>query len=159
MVSDINQTVDFFWDRRLPVSVECLASAHNLILLPSKNLSLEKDIGAKYSVINSSYIGEYNTFDLPSRQHYAKAYLLVRHLIQSKDFEVNETEMISRENTTDTISKWVREKVLSVLMPSVAMDYLIKEKSISNIQLLAKSFNVSEVDLRDRLIDVGWLPV
>lgn len=159
MVSDIKQTVDFFWDRQLPVSVERLASVHNLTLLPSKNLSLEKDIGAKYSVINGCYIGEYNTFDLPSRQHYAKAYLLVRHMLKSEAFEVNESEMISRENTTDSVSKWVREKVLSMLMPSVAIDYLIKEKSITNIELLAKSFNVAEVDLRDRLIDVGWLPV
>lgn len=156
---NFEQTLHYFWDRKLPVSIEKLAAAHNLTLKPSDQLSLERDIGAKYSIINGCYIGEYNAFDHIARQQYAKAYLLVRHILKSEAFEVNETDMLSRGNHRDNMRVWVRKKALSLLMPSLAIDYLIQEQSITSPKLLAKFFNVAEVDLRDRLVDLKWLPV
>ena len=46
---------------------------------------------------------------------------------------------------------------MELTMPKVAIDYFIQEKKVTDIRELAKSFAVSEVIMRDRLIQLGWI--
>lgn len=59
--------------------------------------------------------------------------------------------------TLDPKERAANEFALALLMPEGALNRLIEKERITDIGVLAKRFEVAEVAMRARLIQLGWL--
>jgi len=150
------ETLDTYWDGKLPVDVKKIASSMGIRVVPSTGISESGVI----QISNGSPVIKYNTTEASVRQRFTIAHEIghfaLGHLEgASKMFRDPASNFSSGANKPE--EREANVFAARLLMPAKVVRYAVNEKKIRSIERLAEIFGVSQVAMKYRLINLGIL--
>lgn len=143
------------WDRNIPVDLDTIANKIGLEVFSFDPIQDGVDINIAGFVgkNNTCYI---NSYDIVERRRYTLACFIVCKLLNLSYEEFTEDDLFgNKQNAIDLII--LKRLANKVIMPELAVNYLIEKEKNMNIELLAKRLYVSEKKMKERLIELKWL--
>lgn len=151
MTTSANSILMSHWDRNIPVNVSAIARAMGVDVRQDATLTTSGD----FSYINQKPIIRYNPNESSTRQRFTIAHELGHFALahgtrnrEAPDFSVRPYDPIEAE-----ANRFAAE----LLMPKIAIQFMIMKKNVTDIKKLAKAFEVSPVAMEFRLKGLGWL--
>lgn len=140
MKSDKLELVNLYWDGYTPVNIA------NIAVLAGVNIIM---CDQNYIVNGSIYLNKNNNIH---KMRYITAYSLIKILIDNcQDLKIDNSLFDANWYYDDN------SLTVNLLMPDVAIEYLIKRKGICDITKLSKEFLVSEQAVYFRLKCLGYI--
>jgi Zn-dependent peptidase ImmA (M78 family) len=146
------EILDKHWDRSIPVDVVRLARRVGANVI--EDMSLESS--GYFSVPDGNPVIRYNANEPHVRQRFTIAHELGHFLLSHGNSFRDGSEQYSSTNY-DIKEVQANQFAAEVLMPESAVKFFIMEKGLSNIDDLARSFNVSQAAMMFRLKNLGWI--
>lgn len=149
-----------YWDRRIPVDVKAIAEKMGAKVKADGNLAFDQpDLSGCVSYEDGRYVIRYNPIDIPVRQRFTIAHELghiaLHDFADGKRFR-DSSKTYSLTNF-DSEEAEANRFAAELLMPAEAIKQVIDAMPAPDTKSLAKKFEVSEVAMRYRLKNLGWL--
>ena len=147
--------LDMYWDYKIPVDVEAIASKIGVEVRFSSILEGGNDISGRFDIINGIPVCSIRSTDSEQRQRFTLAHELGHFALKhGGGFRDNSASF----NLYNYDQREVDANAFSaeILMPKIAIDYMIEQENITNIAELARIFNVSYTAMKFRLVNLGW---
>jgi Zn-dependent peptidase ImmA (M78 family) len=153
---DATETLDTYWDGKLPVDVKKIASSMGICVVPSTGM----DVSGVIQISDGSPVIKYNPTEASARQRFTIAHEIghfaLGHLEgSSKMFRDPASNFSSGANKPE--ERDANVFAARLLMPAKVVRYAVNEKKIRSIERLAEVFGVSQVAMKYRLINLGIL--
>jgi Zn-dependent peptidase ImmA (M78 family) len=145
-----------FWDRKLPVDVKRIADGLKISVKDFGFSEVDDGLSGMYSIEDGKPVVRVNQFDSPVRKRFTLAHELGHHCLNHGPLFRDPTKNFNISNF-DPNEAAANRFAAEILMPEDAVNALIKAKGMSNISELAKAFQVSEVAMKYRLKNLGWV--
>lgn len=157
-VSVARYALDKYWDRALPVDIENIAHQMGVSINKTTGIDGDWDISGKFSYEEGVPTCWVSITDTEQRQRFTLAHEL-GHFALNHGEQVDSTESLYRKTQGWQHSREREANAFAaeILMPKIAIDFLIEKKGITGIRALAQALNVSPVAMEYRLKNVGWL--
>jgi Zn-dependent peptidase ImmA (M78 family) len=152
------EILSVLWDKKLPVNLKRIASGLRVKVLEDAALEFDDEhpgLSGMYSIENGQPVVRVNVADPPVRRRFTLAHELGHHCLKHGPLFRDPTQnfnILSFDSKEAAANKFAAE----LLMPEIAIKALIKE-GLQDIPTLAKKFEVSEVAMKYRLKNLGWL--
>jgi Zn-dependent peptidase ImmA (M78 family) len=144
-----------YWQgKSVPVRPEVIARAEGLAVqfLPD-NLP---DVSGEYLVEDGRPTIRFNRSESPLRQRFTIAHELGHHVMRHGP-RYRDTVSALSSPTFDSVEASANRFAAELLMPVYAIAELVKNKGLTSLPELASSFAVSEIAMRYRLKNLGYL--
>lgn len=159
-VDKAREVLDLYWDRKVPVDLDKIAGALGVQVKYTYPIDDNPDVSGKLSfdLFSQLPICEINRFDISQRQRFTLAHELGHYLLGHGEQLDTNTKLYRNTNTSQSYEEMQANSFAAeIVMPEIAVDYFIREKNITTIEALALSFDVSEVAMKYRLKNLGWI--
>jgi Zn-dependent peptidase ImmA (M78 family) len=149
-----------YWDRTIPVDVAGIASKMGARVEADIGLALDQpDLSGCVSYEGKQAVIRYNPTDIPVRQRFTIAHeighLALHAFAEGKKFR--DTSKTYSLSNFDAEEAEANRFAAELLMPEEAVKQVILDNKDQDPKSLAKVFAVSEVAMRYRLKNLGWL--
>jgi Zn-dependent peptidase ImmA (M78 family) len=150
------ETLDTYWDGKLPVDVKKIATSMGIRVSPNMGMNESGVI----QISNGLPVIKYNANEALVRQRFTIAHEIghfaLGHLEgASKMFRDPASNFSSGANKPE--EREANVFAARLLMPAKVVRYAVNEKKIRNIERLADVFGVSQVAMKYRLINLGMV--
>lgn len=159
MNNSIEDILDKYWDRLLPVDPFKIAARWGAQIKPFENNEAihNNEYSGSAVIKNGTYYIYYNLNEHINRQRFTVAHELVHHILgHTKDGKYH---FDSAQNYFSNVSlmqeKQANKFAIALLMPRQAIMYYITRGGVDSTLELAKIFNMSEAVMRLRLKEIG----
>lgn len=149
------ELLDKYWKGGLPINPEKVACLENITVLPNEGLS-EKNLSGELIKNNDSLIIYYNPVDSIKRRRFTIAHELGHYLLgHGSNFHDSKNNF--------TMSHYDRREVeanqfaIELLIPKIAVEVLINQRKIYDVNELCRIFNVSLEAMSFRLKKLGFI--
>ena len=150
---DSKKFLNKFWDKTIPVDIFAIAQKAGVDLAPDWEPNAPS--GRCFWENNKPFI-RYNGSEHIVRQRFTIAHEL-GHLFLNHGSKFRDTPEEYRISAYDPLETEANQFAAEVLMPNIAIEYLIKKKDIYSPDEMAKRLNVSEIAMKYRLKNLGWI--
>jgi Zn-dependent peptidase ImmA (M78 family) len=143
------------WDGRLPVDVVAIAKSMGISVEPS--LAMDES-----GVIENTVMGtliQYSASESPVRQRFTIAHEIGHYALGHLN-AAGKKYRDTPENFSSGAAPEERQAnafAAKLLMPEKVVKFAVNEKGFNTLKSLAKLFNVSEVAMKYRLVNLGLL--
>lgn len=142
------------WDWKIPVDLDSIADKLGITVIYPLGIDGDYDISGKFCIEDGVPICYINQFDVPHRQRFTLAHELGHYQLGHGE----QTDMYRDPNAYQSpLEREANAFAAELIMPKVAIDYFIQEKKMTSLSALAEKFGVSEIAMRYRLKNTGWL--
>ncbi|EIO4563539.1 TPA: ImmA/IrrE family metallo-endopeptidase [Vibrio parahaemolyticus] len=157
----VKNILDTYWNWQLPVQVEDIAR-HLGIYISELNSNNPEHFGLSglAEIINGSRFAYFNRGECRVRQRFTLAHEIGHHMLG----HVTPQNPKHRDDlgafsgvSNDWEEREANAFAAELLMPKVAIEYMVLQKGISDISQLAHDFEVSESAMYYRLKNLGLL--
>lgn len=154
MVEQIARSIlDRYWDGKLPVDPVAIAHAAGVrVVTDTGNLK----VSGKFDVIGGNPVISCNKDESYLRQRFTLAHELGHYFLQHGPRFRDSAENFSTL-AYDPIETAANRFAAELLIPSSAVNMLIKKHKLTDFAQLADRFKVSQVAMKIRLTNLGWL--
>lgn len=154
--------LDKHWDWKLPVDIKNIASKCNINALYLNEIEDPTHIGLSglAEIKNEERFIYCSMSEIDVRQRFTLAHELGHHILGHVTPEnpmKRDDSSSFRSNSVAYMEREANQFAAELLMPKVALDHYILKKQESNIASLASKFQVSQVAMRYRLKNLGYL--
>lgn len=153
------EILSILWDKKIPVNLTRIASGLRVQVIEDPALEFDEEhsvLSGKYSIENGKPVVRVNPADPPMRKRFTLAHELGHHCLKHGPLFRDPTKNFNIFNF-DSNEAAANRFAAELLMPEAAINALIKDKGMSDISALAKAFEVSEVAMKYRLKNLGWV--
>ena len=153
---------DFFnlyWNYKIPVDLDIIAKNMNIHVRYVEHIegdSVEYQLTGRIDNINGLVICSINSTKSSFIQRFTLAHLL-GHYICNHGFGFKCNVKSFDKNTLDKRDNEANLVAINILMPEIAVNHLIQKENITDIEELAKWFDVSKIIVKERLKQLNWL--
>lgn len=144
-----------YWKGGLPINPEKVAKLENIKVLPKDDLS-ERKLSGELVKINDSVIIYYNPGDSLKRQRFTIAHEL-GHYVLNHGYNFNDSKNNFTMSHYDCREVEANQFAMELLIPEIAINILIKQRKITNVNELCRIFNVSLEAMSFRLKKLGFI--
>lgn len=146
------------WNGVVPVDIEAIARKMGVDVRYSRGIDGDVDISGKFYYENNLPVCVVNCYDTEQRQRFTLAHEL-GHFVLGHGNKIDRTESLYRNpNGYQDYSEFQANAFAAeLLMPKILVDFLIEEKNIVSVERLAEKLNVSQIAMKYRLKNIGWL--
>ncbi|UIP28876.1 ImmA/IrrE family metallo-endopeptidase [Photobacterium sp. TLY01] len=163
----VKQVLDKYWDRRVPVNIEAIASNLGIdvgYISPfDPGLDEMQSLSGYAEVTDDGRKFAYaNLCDSPNRQRFTLAHEIGHHVLGHVYPGAGKRRDYPGSFSTDSVAWEEREAnnfAAELLMPDDAIRHFIYNLKISSIVELASHFKVSQVAMQFRLKNLGVLSI
>ncbi|SFD85159.1 protein of unknown function [Thiohalospira halophila DSM 15071] len=149
------------WDRTVPVDVDALAHAAGVRVKPVQSIPGADSASGCYEVdAGGEGTIRYVLSEPLVRRRFITAHELGHHVLghaSSKETVFRDDPSHFSSHATDPREREANQFAAEVLMPELAIRYFIQEKGITDLAELARKMQVSQVAMKYRLKNLGWL--
>lgn len=148
--------LDLYWDRSVPVNIDDIAQRMGAEVRYLPKLDGGDDISGRFDILNGRPICSVRSADPIVRQRFTLAHELGHYVLNhGGGFRDNAASfnVYNYDQREVDANKFAAE----VLMPKLAIDYVIEKLGRDDVADLAQLFNVSQQAMRFRLKNLGWL--
>lgn len=154
-INTARRILDMYWDYKIPVSVEAIASKMGVKIRSSSILEGGNDISGRFDIINGIPVCSIRETDSEQRKRFTLAHELGHFALKHGGGFRDNSASFNLYNY-DQREVDANAFAAEILMPKIAVDYMIEQKNITNISELARIFNVSYTAMKFRLVNLGW---
>lgn len=150
---------NFYWNYKIPVDLDAIAKNMNIHVRYVEHIegdSVEYQLTGRIDNINGLVICSINSTKSSLIQRFTLAHLL-GHYIRNHGFGFKCNVKSFDKNTLDKFNNEANLVAINILMPEIAVNHLIQKENITDIEELAKWFDVSKTVVKDRLKQLNWL--
>lgn len=144
-----------YWDGQLPVDPAVLARALKAEVIDDPSLSLTSASG-QFDFENGRPVIRYTSVEPSVRQRFTIAHELGHYVLGHEGLFRDPSKNFSATNY-DSKEVAANKFAAELLMPKEEVNRLIKDDKITDLSKLAQRFNVSEVAMKFRLQNLGWI--
>lgn len=157
-----NQILNTYWvGRNLPVDPSELA---RLMGVQVEEYAFCSDEDESMRSVSGMYLADHEGHPLirvaadqyPLRQRFTVAHELGHHVMKHGD-RMRDTAGAFSSMNFDPVEVSANRFAAELLMPYVAVEYFVKQEGVTDLEELARRFQVSEVAMRYRLKNLGLL--
>lgn len=152
-VAIAKQLLAKFWDGRLPVDPDTIARSCGVQVDPKFGLD---GASGMFEYVGDVPVISYSVTESSVRQRFTIAHELGHWALRHGRSFRDEPSNFSTSSYSPK-EKAANQFAAELLMPSDAVNVAIAQQRISDIGQLAKMFNVSQVAMKYRLQNLGWL--
>lgn len=148
--------LDLYWDRSVPVNIDDIARKMGSEVHYLPKLEGGDDISGRFDILNGMPICSVRSTDPIVRQRFTLAHELGHYVLNhGGGFRDNAASfnVYNYDQREVDANKFAAE----ILMPKLAIDYVIEKLGRNDVADLAQLFNVSQQAMRFRLKNLGWL--
>lgn len=148
--------LDMYWDRDIPVNVDDIARRMGAEVHYLPQLAGGEDISGRFDIINGIPTCSIRNTDVEQRQRFTLAHELGH-------FALGHGGGFRDNSASFNISNYDQREVdanafaAELVMPKLAIDYVIDKLKINSIEEFAKLFNVSVPAMTYRLKNLGFI--
>ena len=149
------QVLELYWDYNIPVNIDKIAEDMGAKVNYLSTLHGGDDISGRFDIINGEAVCSVRNTDTLERQRFTLAHELGH-------FALNHGGGFRDNSASFNFYNYDQREVDAnafageLLMPKIAVDYLIQKENMSDINQLAQSFQVSRPAMSYRLYKLGW---
>lgn len=147
--------LDRYWDGILPVNPTAIAHAEGVHVTADDELA-RLGLSGYYDVENGTPTIRYSDAESTVRQRFTIAHELGHHALGHGAAFRDPVAHFSLQNY-DPDEASANRFAAELLMPADAIEYLLRTTKNATIAALASRFGVSQVAMRYRLKNLGWL--
>lgn len=150
------EVLDEYWDGKLPVDVKKIAASMGIRVIPDPMMTASGVIEMK----SDGPVIRYSNTEAPVRQRFTIAHEIGHYALGHME---GNTKKFRDDATTFSSSSGKPEEreantfAARLLMPAKVVRFAVNEKGIRSIERLAEIFEVSQVAMKYRLINLGIL--
>lgn len=148
-----NDVLKAHWDGKLPVNPFAIAKMMGIEVMESDPLSAES---GHYCYRDGAPLITYNPADAAVRQRFTLAHEIGHHIHGDIDAPRDTSEQFNSKSR-DPREVAANRFAAALLMPAALVKYLVREKRITDLASLAKSFGVSTAAMEFRLKAIGLI--
>lgn len=156
MTMTANQLLESAWDGRLPVDLRAMAYAVGRVALKGGS---PNGGSALISRSEDGTVIEYSTSDDVTRQRFAIAHCLGHYALgqlpATGTRSVSSTNFSLRADSSE--DQAANNFALELLMPEKTLRFAVENRGITDVVKLSTAFGVSQVAMKERLIQVGLI--
>ena len=138
---DVDQLLYDLWDSRIPINVEQIANAWGVEVVRG-------DDGENLTQVEDKEGGGIR-IRIPLGEPQEDQRLRIAHAL-------GRLLQVTRNQTPENPDMEAREEALRILMPEEVMTYLVRERGIQDLELLARTLQVNPQLVRIRLEKLGF---
>lgn len=158
-INAARNVLERYWDGNLPVNLHDIAAKLNVAVtydsFISNLFSGEPEISGTFKYVNNVPICTINERHHKNRQRFTLAHELGHYVLQHGE-KTDNKDTLYRNGTTNPDEVEANAFAAELLMPSGVLRYLLVDKGVTDISLLASQFVVSEQAMEIRLRSLGW---
>jgi Zn-dependent peptidase ImmA (M78 family) len=139
------------WDKKLPVNVEAIAKGLGMDVLRQPNPGYS---GLFTKLADGTPVCSINSADAPVRQRFTVAHE-IGHLVLGHESGYRDGPEAFSTDNRDPREVAANQFAAELLMPEAAIRFLVFEKKISDVAVLAVKADVSQVAMQYRLKNLG----
>lgn len=150
---------NFYWNYKIPVDLDAIAKNMNIHVRYVEHIegdSVEYQLTGRIDNTNGLVICSINSTKSSFIQRFTLAHLL-GHYICNHGFGFKCNVKSFDKNTLDKFNNEANLFAINILMPEIAVNHLIQKENVTDIEELAKWFDVSKTVVKDRLKQLNWL--
>lgn len=147
--------LDSFWDGRLPVDPASIAQNAGITVLLDDSLAHD-GLSGRFAKENGVPVIRCNPYDHPVRQRFTIAHEL-GHCALGHGAAYRDPATNFSANALNPEEVAANRFAAQLLMPADLIELKIKEQTPPTLNGLANLFGVSEIAMKYRLINLGWL--
>nr|WP_282560224.1 ImmA/IrrE family metallo-endopeptidase [Motilimonas cestriensis] len=159
----VRKILECHWDWVLPVKVDSIGRRLSIQVRKLDPLNAEHTgLSGMVEIQDDLKLAYFNASESINRQRFALAHgighLVLGHVISAAPRLVDGED--GRHYSASNSSQMEQEAnnfAMQLLMPKDAIDYVINQEKVNNINYLAVKFGVSEVAMHARLKNLGWM--
>lgn len=159
-VDKAREVLDLYWDRKVPVNLDNIAASLGVKVKYTYPIDNNPDVSGKLSfdAVSKLPLCEINRFDISQRQRFTLAHELGHYLLGHGEQSDTNAKLYRNTNKSQSYEEiQANSFAAEMVMPELAVDYFIREENITTIETLALTFDVSEVAMKYRLKNLGWI--
>jgi Zn-dependent peptidase ImmA (M78 family) len=147
------QVLKKYWEGNLPVDPSAIAKAMGARVQPDHVCS---SLSGSFTLTDKGPLILFNPTENEMRQRFTIAHEL-GHYVLGHGNEFRDSARSFNANGYDPKETAANQFAASLLMPASAITHFVRDKGMSDIQLLAAKFFVSEVAMKYRLKNLGYV--
>lgn len=151
-VTKAQEILNKYWDKTIPIDPVKLAQAAGAVVVPSPDLQTSGQFSCE---VNQPII-RYKSTESEVRQRFTIAHELGHFVLGHGGAYRDDPSNFSLANH-DPLEVAANRFAAELLMPEEVLQFLIVEQGTSDIASLAKQLRVSQVAMKYRLKNLGWI--
>lgn len=160
IVEQAEGILDAYWNRKIPVDVDYIADCLGVRVEKSEGIDGDWNISGKFSLdsVTSQPVCTINSCDTEQRQRFTLAHELAHYYLGHGD-QIDRTENLYRNSDKylPHLEREANQFAAEILMPRLAVNYMISHEKVFDIPELARAFDVSEIAMYYRLKNLGFI--
>lgn len=148
--------LDLYWDRSVPVNIDDMAHRMGAEVRYLEYLDGGGDISGRFDIEDGKPICTVRSTDVPVRRRFTLAHELGHYVLNhGRGFRDNAASfnLSNYDQREIDANKFAAE----ILMPKLAINYVIEKLGRKDVEDLAQLFQVSRQAMTFRLKNLGWL--
>lgn len=147
-----------YWDKRLPVDPTRIAQSMGIEV--KAEFGVEGNLCGCVELVGSKYVIRYNVLDAVVRQRFTVAHevghVALGHLSAATKL-FRDTASNYSTGSYSPVEREANAFAAELLMPDNIVKFVVEQHKVTDTNQLANLFNVSQVAMRYRLINLGLL--
>lgn len=148
--------LDLYWDRSVPVNINDIAQKMGSEVRYLSKLEGGDDISGRFDILNGKPICSVRSTDPIVRQRFTLAHEL-GHYVLNHGGGFRDNAASFNVHNYDQREVDANKFAAEILMPKLAINYVIEKLGRKGIEDLAQLFQVSRQAMTFRLKNLGWL--
>ena len=145
-----------YWDGKVPVDPTAIAERLYVKVIADSELVWE-GLSGKFAYEDNQPVIRYNPHEPPNRQRFTIAHE-IGHFVLGHNGVYRDPKQFFSIAHYDPKEAACNKFAAELLMPEEAIKLFIVTLGIDDIESLARHFQVSEVAMKYRLENLGWIP-